>query len=64
MSFEIPAAWNPYITETIGENTIIRKATEFDLQNATTHIQPLVNSYILERLQYYKITGRTYGRLW
>ncbi|RKF75599.1 integrase and RNaseH domain-containing protein [Golovinomyces cichoracearum] len=64
MSFEIPIAWNSYITEKKGETTIVHEALEFDLWNVNTHTQPILNAYILKRLQYYKITEKKDRRLW
>ena len=58
MTFEIPAGWKPSVTKTDGDKTFIFKAADFNLQDEKTHISEIVNAYILEKLQFYKITEK------
>ncbi|KAI0991697.1 hypothetical protein K3495_g16490, partial [Podosphaera aphanis] len=64
MAFEIPINWRYFITEKSGDKTIVHRAADFILENKATHTKEIVNAYILEKLQFYKLTSKTDGRLW
>ncbi|KAI6247311.1 hypothetical protein HI914_04473 [Erysiphe necator] len=64
MSFEIPSGWIPSVTESKDNKVFTYKAKDFDLKNNNTLKQKILNAYILEKLQFYKITENKDARLW
>lgn len=64
MAFEIPSDWKYCVTKVVNGVVTTHKAADFDLKDKTTHNQVIINAYILEKLQFYKITSKTDGRLW